>query len=107
MSLKTAKSTTSSTKDTPFAESLITDANGAIDPKASSLRLISDSFPRDTFHVDVNDDKVEIVTVARNDEAVRAVRGLIAVLRDVGLEAKDVRSQLMKTALPLPAGKIG
>lgn len=88
----------------PFAESLITDANGAIDPKkASSLRLISDSFPRDTFHVDVNDDKVEIVTVARNDEAVRAVRDLIAALRDVGLEAKDVRSQLMKTALPLPA----
>jgi hypothetical protein len=88
----------------PFAESLITDACGAIDTKkASALRLISDAFPRDTFHVDVNDDKVEIVTVVQSDEAVCAVRALIESMRDVGLEAEEVRNQLLKTALPLSA----
>jgi hypothetical protein len=88
----------------PFAESLITDASGAIDSKkASALRLISDAFPRDTFHVDVIDDKVEIVTVANSDEAVHAVRDLIVSLRDVGFEVDDVRCQLSKTALPLSA----
>lgn len=91
----------------PFANLLISDSVGSMDSKKiSALRLISDAFPRDAFHVDTNDDKVQIVTVSKIDEAVLAVKNLILSWRDVGLDEDEVRYQLLKTALPLSSDSV-
>jgi hypothetical protein len=88
----------------PFVKLLIEDESGVPDnQKLSALRVISGAFPRDAFHLDANNDKVEIVPAAKAAETYAAVRSVILVLRGTGLDPETIRVQLAKSEIPVSA----
>lgn len=91
----------------PFVRHLIEGCNGGIDSqKLSFLRIISDAFPVHAFHLDANDDKTEIVSIAKQEETLEAVANLIHSLREAGSDEATIKKQLAKTELPLNEEKI-
>lgn len=88
----------------PFVKLLVEDENGVPDKKKlAALRVISGSFPRDAFHLDANNDKVEIVSAANNEESHAAVRNLILALIGAGLDTAAIKNQLARTEIPMNA----
>jgi hypothetical protein len=88
----------------PFVKLLIEDENGVPDhQKLSALRVISGAFPRDAFHLDANNDKVEIVPAAKAAETYAVVRSLLLALIGAGLDAATIRDQLAKSEIPVSA----
>ena len=87
-------------EDHPFVRNLVDDGNNGVDQqKLACLRVISGAFPTEVFHVDANDDKVEIVSVAPKEEREQAVFNLIRALRDSGLNKVAIGEQLKKNEL--------
>ncbi|WP_277508717.1 ATP-binding protein [Ereboglobus sp. PH5-5] len=89
----------------PFVKSLVGDSDGNITPeKVALLRVISGAFPVHTFHLDANNDNMEIVSAAKKEETLKAVANLIRSLRrDAGMDEIAIKKQLEKTELPLSA----
>lgn len=86
----------------PFVRPLVESGNGGVDPhKLALLRVISGAFPVHTFHLDANNDSLEIVSPAKSEETVQTVATLIRTLREAGVIESAVKKQLEKTELPL------
>lgn len=86
----------------PYVKSLVENEKGDIDPqKLALLRIISGAFPVHTFHMDANNDCVEIVSPVKNEEAVQTVIMLIRALREASLDENAIKRQLDKTELAL------
>jgi len=86
----------------PFVKTLVEDENGGIDLlKLKLLRVISGAFPVHAFHLDANNDSVEIVSSAQSEEAVQTVVTFIHALRKGGGDKAAVSKQLGKIELPL------
>lgn len=88
----------------PLVRNLIVDANGEIDKKKlSCLRIISDAFPAQTFHLDVNNDtKTTIVSTTKKDEAEDIIRELILQYYDLGLDKEAILRNMSKNEFPIP-----
>ncbi len=86
----------------PFVKPLVEDGNSGINPqKLKLLRVISGAFPVHSFHLDANNDSVEIVSPTQSEETMQTVATLIHAMRAAGLDQVAVQKQLSKTELPL------
>ena len=87
----------------PLVQCLAKDEQGNIDPqKLSCLRIISDSFPKDAFHVDINSDsKTSIVPVVEQDELEKTIRNLISSLHLMGMDQSLLVNNMSKTEFPI------
>ena len=91
----------------PLVKTLVADASGQIDShKFASLRIISDSFPRNTFYADAADDKTELVSSAEEAQVFDAIRALIESLRRADLDTMAIKVNLSQIELPISKEKL-